>query len=836
MQENEKKSVDKKKAKSEIDLVNPNVSKKMLGLSTLVCTFALFAAVYLGFESLFEKGDITFFLIGLLVFFFLGPVLLVIFGIWLKGKGYYSLADFVMIITQYLSLPGRLVNFTMWEIGAYTTRIEIYLELGKLEKASELGARVQALANSHIGVPKDDVAMEAAMLYGIVEAKKGNFDKAIRFGNSKLVDAKSVFVKSKTLENAKTLASAFNSMGVILDAAEQFGEARKMYENSLKLRSEYLGEDNALNGYPLANIGYTYLREGKFEEAENHLLKARAKISDSIHQIEGIDSDCKAWLADALLSQGKVSEAETLIDENYRFRLKKQAKNGDKLAYSKVLKGKLYASKDHYKDANRFIGEAISSLESTPGYYKSQLKYAYEACSEVATKSGDQVLLAESQKKAKLVTEEVETKSTAVVIVDENSDDELLGLSTRGEQDSLMVQLQKQRANISVSSGEKAGEQFHPVLEPLIKRSLVIPILFILSIGIYSCYSVVSLDGDINYLYCLFFIAIFGVILYPLFSNKRKLKKLNSLLVNQDPTSAKVSIEQDRLGGLVTRTSGFIESAGTDLKANETERMFFDIYSKIGIIAKFDGSTVDSLLYRDPVDNKLVAIETKNAILVVNRKFTSKFPPILQVVWKLGVFTCIYAAFIAAFTLSYSSDLPDQIPTDLTAQKYFKLGKRFKVAGLTEKSREALLLAKEKGKDSEIAEKADIYIRTKLPRNKVSEEAIKMNIKGYNSQGIFSGGKGENIWKKCIEKYPGFEWPYSNLASSYIKQGKLDEAEALLEKALEINPEYTNALINMAKLQRARKSWGKADSYIDRVLKLEPDNSRAKKLKSAPKF
>lgn len=133
----------------------------------------------------------------------------------------------------------------------------------------------------------------------------------------------------------------------------------------------------------------------------------------------------------------------------------------------------------------------------------------------------------------------------------------------------------------------------------------------------------------------------------------------------------------------------------------------------------------------------------------------------------------------------------------------------------------------EKDKDGKIASKAKRYLDTKLPRFPVDKKAIKMNIRGFN-QSIFKKEKAERTWLKCIEKYPRFEWPYSNLGSMYTEQGKLDKAESLLNKAIEINPNYYNAWLHLSKLKEKQNDQAGYKRCMEKLVELDPNRAPSK--------
>jgi tetratricopeptide (TPR) repeat protein len=162
------------------------------------------------------------------------------------------------------------------------------------------------------------------------------------------------------------------------------------------------------------------------------------------------------------------------------------------------------------------------------------------------------------------------------------------------------------------------------------------------------------------------------------------------------------------------------------------------------------------------------------------------------------------------------------IPAKASAEEYYNLGMQYKGAGWTEQSRMALQRAIEVGADSETARSARRFLVTKLPRNPASDDAVQMNIEAYNLDAAGNTAQAEKVWLECIKKYPKFEWAYGNLGDVYVQQGKFTEGDALLTEALEINPNYVNALLHLAESKCKQNDKAAAREYLERAQSLDP--------------
>ena len=165
---------------------------------------------------------------------------------------------------------------------------------------------------------------------------------------------------------------------------------------------------------------------------------------------------------------------------------------------------------------------------------------------------------------------------------------------------------------------------------------------------------------------------------------------------------------------------------------------------------------------------------------------------------------------------------PDKVPDGLTAKEYYDLGVKYRKAGWIERARESFKRAIRAKDAGSIGEKASAYLRARLPVVSVPLEAEKRNIEGFNEY-IGNPTKAKEIFAQLIKDYPDFEWPYSNLAHSYIQNGDTKTAIPLLEKAIKLNTCYVNALTLLAEAHAIEMNYPEAKRYIDLAVKYDPD-------------
>lgn len=58
-----------------------------------------------------------------------------------------------------------------------------------------------------------------------------------------------------------------------------------------------------------------------------------------------------------------------------------------------------------------------------------------------------------------------------------------------------------------------------------------------------------------------------------------------------------------------------------------------------------------------------------------------------------------------------------------------------------------------------------------------------------------------DVYRDMTQRYPELPEPWNNLAAEYVKTGRLEMAQRSLEMALQANPDYQDARINMGRVQ-----------------------------------
>lgn len=91
-------------------------------------------------------------------------------------------------------------------------------------------------------------------------------------------------------------------------------------------------------------------------------------------------------------------------------------------------------------------------------------------------------------------------------------------------------------------------------------------------------------------------------------------------------------------------------------------------------------------------------------------------------------------------------------------------------------------------------------------------------------------GAAMDVFRFIISEDPRFASAYVNLGYLLVKQNKLEQGEELYLKALKIQPDHVQALLNLAALNLIIGEKQLANSYLERVLEIDPGNINARQL------
>lgn len=111
-----------------------------------------------------------------------------------------------------------------------------------------------------------------------------------------------------------------------------------------------------------------------------------------------------------------------------------------------------------------------------------------------------------------------------------------------------------------------------------------------------------------------------------------------------------------------------------------------------------------------------------------------------------------------------------------------------------------------------------------------SDEAF---VLGYMSEQQANDPAAIDAYTHSIEQNPEFEAAYKFRGAAHIRQKNFVDGESDLAKALELDPDYTDALLEMASMKYEAGSYEDAENMVDKVIELDPENTIAFALKGS---
>ena len=280
---------------------------------------------------------------------------------------------------------------------------------------------------------------------------------------------------------------------------------------------------------------------------------------------------------------------------------------------------------------------------------------------------------------------------------------------------------------------------------------------------------------------------------------------------------------------------------GNPMKKHKVEGLSDEEYKKLGMML----SIVETTMEIGDQANEVVrgAFEAMQQAANFADQALNEFEPITEVKnevqnalkWWTEQATAAINKAVEEILLPVLGLPTRDVPEGMSADEYLRIANQYKSMGWTEQARDALLMANEKDPD-DVGPKALRYLKTKIPRHPVPHHAVKKNIWGHS---LFLRGEldeAKKIFEDLIKDYPDFEWPYGNLGAVYIQQGKISNAKDILSKAIDINGDYLNAWLHLARARAAVLEVREAQSCIDKAMRLDPDDQTVQSLKTLIEF
>jgi non-specific serine/threonine protein kinase/serine/threonine-protein kinase len=157
------------------------------------------------------------------------------------------------------------------------------------------------------------------------------------------------------------------TMGSVQASLGQYGPARTLLEDVLRVRERELGPDHLLVGETLSALGEVARDRGEFEEADRLLTRALA-IRQAAHRAEHVDvATSMSLLASLRWRQGRNAQAESLFKQVLAIDAKVRSPGDPRTARDMRGLGSVYLASKRFAEAESLFKATLALQERTQG-------------------------------------------------------------------------------------------------------------------------------------------------------------------------------------------------------------------------------------------------------------------------------------------------------------------------------------------------------------------------------------------------------------------------------------------------------------------------------------
>ncbi|MBX9694918.1 MAG: hypothetical protein K2Z81_21195 [Cyanobacteria bacterium] len=243
----------------------------------------------------------------------------------------------------------------------------------------------------------------------------------------------------------------------------------------------------------------------------------------------------------------------------------------------------------------------------------------------------------------------------------------------------------------------------------------------------------------------------------------------------------------------------------------------------------------EQLIFATELQNELVNATSNFIGLGLSKadQLTEKFEPMKQA--KSGIMSA-FSVFTKTVQDTVDSTLEkhvmpalgmplDEIPPGKTPEEYLTIAERYEKIGLAEPTRKILKHIRASFPDSRAAITASLRLKTRVPIQEVKQDAQRIYLHAVRDGLLTNRVASKDAYEELLRDYPEFEWPYANLSCIVLKEGDLERATDLVNKALSINQASLRAWSCMARINLVEWKLDLLKRNAEKMDKLEPGNS-----------
>jgi tetratricopeptide (TPR) repeat protein len=178
---------------------------------------------------------------------------------------------------------------------------------------------------------------------------------------------------------------------------------------------------------------------------------------------------------------------------------------------------------------------------------------------------------------------------------------------------------------------------------------------------------------------------------------------------------------------------------------------------------------------------------------------------------------------------------PEIVPEGLSAREYYELGLWYEETHNLSQARLALTRAIAADPAGDVGQEARRFLNARVPLHDLPKEAVESLARAELLLAI-KPAQARKTAARLINEYPDFEWPLRLLAQVCLNEGDLDKCVEHCRQALEINPDYAQAVGLLARAAAVDMDYPRAGELLERALFLAPDDDELRRFQRSLEF
>ncbi|WP_130757607.1 CHAT domain-containing protein, partial [Microcystis aeruginosa] len=189
----------------------------------------------------------------------------------------------------------------------------------------------------------------------------GLYGVQARYNEAEPLYNRSLAIRKQQLgDNHPDTASSLNNLAVFYQSQGRYSEAEPLYKQALAIRKQQLGDNHPDTATSLNNLAVFYQSQGRYSEAEPLYKQALAIRKQQLGDNHPLTATSLDNLASLYESQGRYSEAEPLYHRSLAIIKQQLGDNHPDTAISLNNLAALYKSQGRYSEADPLFKQALA--------------------------------------------------------------------------------------------------------------------------------------------------------------------------------------------------------------------------------------------------------------------------------------------------------------------------------------------------------------------------------------------------------------------------------------------------------------------------------------------